>query len=281
MCFYNVTIKLSHSATAVIVAFFATINAHALAAQNEKRIIESADYEVKLGFLSVGRGSLNVFAYDTVDGHSTYHATLAITGGFGPAKVRDRFESWGDAASWRTTRDVFSRRFLQNVHEVTYRKNRTYEISPERRQWTSSDGKKGEFTDDKPLDDLTMLFYARSLPLKVGDVYSIPRYFKPEGNPVVLRVLRRETITVPAGTFETVVVRPTIKTSGLFGEGGEAELYFSDDRFHSLIQLKSKVKVVGSLTLRLKKYQAPALSDDPAYSVAAHGAALPPTVEAR
>lgn len=264
--------RLRKSTAAAVVAFFAAFSAHALAAQNGKRIVETADYDVKIGFLSVGSGSLNVFAYDTVDGYSTYHATLAITAGFGPAKVRDRFESWGDAASWRTTRDVFSRRFVQNVHEVSYQKNRTYEISPERREWTSSDGKKGEFTDDKPLDDLTMLFYARSLPLKVGDVYSIPRYFKPEGNPVVLRVLRRETITVPAGTFETVVVKPTIKTSGLFGEGGEAELYFSDDRFHTLIQLKSKMKVVGSLTLRLRKYQAPALSDDPAYSIAEHRA---------
>src|SRR6266550_8261303 len=254
--------------TLVVAIALAAVGTSPLSAQSGKRIIESAEFEVKLGFLSVGTGSLNVFAYDTVDGHSTYHALLAISGGFGPAKVRDRFESWGDATSWRTTRDVFSRRFVQNVHEVTYRKNRTYEISPERREWTSNDGKRGEFTDDKPLDDLTMLFYARSLPLKVGDVYSIPRYFKPEGNPVVLRVLRRELITVPAGTFETVVVRPTIKTSGLFAEGGEAELYFSDDRYHSLIQLKSKMKVVGSLTLRLRKYQAPALSDDPAFSIA-------------
>jgi hypothetical protein len=254
---------------AAMVAFIVTLSAPALSAQSETRLVEGSDFDVRIGFLSVGSAALNVFAYDTVDGHSTYHTLFTITGGFGPAKVRDRFESWGDAASWQATRDVFSRRFVQNVHEVSYQRDRIYEISPERREWTSNDGKRGAFANDKPLDDLTMLFFARSLPLKVGDVYTIPRYFKSEANPVVLRVLRRETITVPAGTFETVVVRPTIKTSGLFGEGGEAELYFSDDRFHSLIQLKSKVKVVGSLTLRLRKYQRPGVSDDPAYSVSA------------
>jgi len=130
------------------------------------------------------------------------------------------------------------------------------------------DGDRGvEIVRAPVLDDLTMLFFARSLPLKVGDTYSIPRYFIAEGNPVVLRVLRREVITVPAGTFQTVVVQPTIKTSGLFSEGGQAELYFTDDRFHSLIQLKSKVSAIGSLTLRLKKYQRPDVADDPAYAL--------------
>ena len=263
------TISFKHipRALATAVVFFATAGAGLLTAQQPKRVVEDAQFEVKLGFLSVGTGQLTVFAYDTVDGHPTFHSILAITGGFGPAKVRDRFESWGDAVSWRNSRDVFSRRYVQDVHEVNYRRNTSYDIFPERGEWVKDDGTKGRISDDKPLDDLTMLFFARSLPLKVGDTYSIPRYFIAEGNPVVLRVLRREVITVPAGTFQTVVVQPTIKTSGLFSEGGQAELYFTDDRFHSLIQLKSKVSAIGSLTLRLKKYQRPDVADDPAYAL--------------
>jgi Protein of unknown function (DUF3108) len=263
-----VTIPIRYSARALAagIVYFTTIAPATLTAQQGKRVVEHAEFEVKLGFVPVGTGQLTVFAYDTVDGHSTFHSILSITGGLGPAKVRDRFESWGDATSWRNNHDVFSRRFVQDIHEVTYRRNTSYEISPERGEWVKDDGTKGRINDDKPLDDLTMLFFARSLPLKVGDTYSIPRYFISEGNPVILRVLRREVITVPAGTFQTVVVQPTIKTSGLFSEGGEAELYFTDDRFHSLIQLKSKVKVIGSLTLRLKKYQRPDVADDPAYA---------------
>src|SRR4029453_97003 len=109
----------------------------------------------------------------------------------------------------------------------------------------------------QPLDDVSMIYFARSLPLKVGDTYTIPRYFKADANPVVLRVVRLETVKVPAGTYNTVVVRPTIKTSGLFGEGGQAELFFSDDERHVLVQLRSKVKVVGSLSLHLKSYTPP------------------------
>src|SRR5260370_110909 len=80
----------------------------------------------------------------------------------------------------------------------------------------------------EPLDDVSFLFYARTLPLRVGDVDTIPRYFK-QGRDVILRVLRKERITVPAGPFETIVVQPTITNAGgLFGQGGQAEVYFSD-----------------------------------------------------
>jgi len=159
-------------ALAAAIPLLATIAASPLVAQ-EKRVVEAAEFEVKLGFMSVGTGHLSTFAYDTVDGHATFHSILAIDGGFGPAKVRDRFESWGDAASWRSTRDVFSRRFVESLHEVTYRRNRTYEISPERGEWVREDGSKGKTDGDKPLDDLAMLFFARSLvdaPESVGDL---------------------------------------------------------------------------------------------------------------
>jgi hypothetical protein len=86
----------------------------------------------------------------------------------------------------------------------------------------------------------------------VGAEYSFDRYFRASGNPVVVRVLRRETIQVPAGTFRTIVVRPLIRTSGLFGQGGEAELYFSDDERRLLVLMTSKVPLIGSLSLHLR-----------------------------
>ena len=108
----------------------------------------------------------------------------------------------------------------------------------------------------QPLDDVSFLFYARTLPLRVGDVDTIPRYFKP-GHDVILRVLRKERVTVPAGTFETIVVQPTItNVGGLFGQGGQAEVYFSDDAARTLVMMTSRVPVVGSLSLHLTEFRA-------------------------
>ena len=62
----------------------------------------------------------------------------------------------------------------------------------------------------------------------------------------------RKVVEVPAGTFNTIVVRPTVKTRGLFSEGGEAELYLTDDKARHLVYLRSKIPVVGSVTLHLE-----------------------------
>jgi hypothetical protein len=72
---------------------------------------------------------------------------------------------------------------------------------------------------------------------------------------VVLQVLRRETITVPAGRFRTIVVRPVIQSDGLFGEGGRAEVYFSDDQYRIPVLIRSRVPVVGSLSMHMRTFR--------------------------
>ena len=48
-----------------------------------------------------------------------------------------------------------------------------------------------------------------------------------------------------------VVVRPVIKTKGIFSEGGRAEIWFADDSTRRIIQMKSRLSF-GSLNLYLK-----------------------------
>lgn len=211
---------------------------------------EKAEYQVKLGGVSVGSGSMEVLDTETIRGFETYHARLRVSGGLPLMRVDDRFESWIDVAG------LFSRRFKQNQRELSFRRNRTYEFFPEEGTYHRLGSEDhGPLPTEKPLDDVSFLYFARTLPLKVGDRYVLERYFKADGNPVVLEVLRKETVKVPAGTFNTVVVRPTIKTDGLFGEGGEAEVYFTDDARRLMVQMRSKVPLVGSLSLHMTSYQ--------------------------
>jgi hypothetical protein len=212
---------------------------------------ERAEYQVKLGGVSVGSGSVEVLGIVNVQGVPTFHTRMRVSGGIPLARVDDRYESWID------TEGIFSRRFVQDVHEVRYRRQRAYEFDVTRRTWRRTDGSDdtGVLPTSEPLDDLSFMYYARTLPLRVGDQYRLTRYFKESGNPVILRVVRKETVTVPAGRFNTVVVQPSIRTSGLFAEGGRAEIYFSDDERHIPVLIKSRVPVVGSLTMSLKAYR--------------------------
>ena len=70
---------------------------------------------------------------------------------------------------------------------------------------------------------------------------------------MVIRVLRKERIEVPAGTFNTIVVQPLITSPGLFSEKEKAEVWISDDNIRMVVQIRSHVKF-GSLRLALRKY---------------------------
>jgi hypothetical protein len=209
---------------------------------------ERAMYDVEYKGRGVGSGSLEVLSRETTNGYATYHAAMKLEAGWLFAKVNDQFDSWFDPYRY------FSRHFSQNQRELTHTRKRNYEIAPERGVFRETvTGTSDTLSTDEPLDDISFLYYVRTLSLKVGDVDTIPRYFK-SGRDVIVKVLRKETVTVPAGTFNTIVVQPTITNAGgLFGQGGKAEVYLSDDTQRTVVMLKSNVPVLGSISLTLRE----------------------------
>lgn len=223
-------------------------------AQQQRRLPfavgEQAVYQVKLGFMAVGSGTLSVAGVVNVQGQQTLHTVMTVTGGNALYRVNDRYESWID------TDGLFSRRFHQNLREGSFRRNRTYHFNPEQRTFRRENDQTGTLPTAQPLDDLSFLYFARTLPLEVGATYTLPRYFKADGNPVVLRVLRRETIEVPAGRFRTIVVRPIIRSDGMFSEDGRAEVYFSDDQHRIPVLIRTEAsKLPAALTMRLRTFR--------------------------
>lgn len=209
---------------------------------------EELVYDVKFGALgNRGEGRMSVVGVEDVRGVPTYHVFMGIEGGFLFAKVNDRYESWFDVTH------LVSRRFLKDVNQLKYHRFSDYDIFPEERRFARRDtDREGTIPTDQPLDEISVFYFVRSLPLEVGQHYSFDRYYRENGNPIVIDVVRLDTIQVPAGTFETIVVKPTIQTQGLFSQGGEAELHFSNDERRLLVYMTSKIPLVGSLSLHLK-----------------------------
>jgi hypothetical protein len=210
---------------------------------------EDLIYDVRLGALGRrGEGRMTVVGLEEIRGKMTYHTYMSIQGGLWWFKVNDQTDSWFDVTTLAT------RRFIQNVDEPNYERYRVWEIFPAEKRFERTDnGRSGEIPTNLPLDDLSFFYFVRTLPLEVGDEYTFDRYFRESGNPVVIRVLRKDTVQVPAGTFETVVVQPIIQTDGLFSQGGEAELHFTTDERRILVYMKSNVHLIGALSLQLKE----------------------------
>lgn len=205
---------------------------------------ERLEYQVKYGFLGVGSAALEVLGLDAVRGTPAVHVTFTVKGGIRVYRVNDRYESWFDPMTFSTLRAV------QNIDEGSYDRERNFEFFPERKAFKENDKPEAPTVAD-PLDEASFLFFLRSIPLEVGQTYEFTRYFRAEKNPVRVVVVRKESVKVPAGQFNTIVVRPVIKTSGIFGEGGRAEVWFTDDSTRTLVQLKSQLKF-GSLNLYLR-----------------------------
>lgn len=227
------------------------------AAQVPFSVGERFDYEVRFGPLKVGSGHMEVTARETIRGRDAWHTAFWVRGGTFFYKVNDVLESWIDAQTFS------SLRFMQQLEEGSRSRERRFEIYPDRGyfvEYKTVNGKwkegSQEKTVDNPLDDGSFLFFIRTIPLRVGENYAFHRYFRPDRNPVRVRVLRKERITVPAGTFDAIVLQPVIKTKGIFSEDGRAEIWLSDDPRRIMLQLKSRLSF-GSLNLYLQSFYIP------------------------
>jgi hypothetical protein len=210
---------------------------------------ENMTFKAKWGiFGSVGQGSIIVEAVDTVHGHPTYRLAFRIKGGVIAWKMDDVQRSWLDVGS------LFARRFDQKLNQTTYKRDRVLEFFPEEMMWRRTNGnEEGVLASAEPLDDVSFLYFARTLPLEPGATYTLQRYFRESGNPVVAQVLRRERIKLGDREYDTVVVRPIIRTRGIFSEGGEAEVWITDDDERIIVKLRAKASI-GTLTMELESY---------------------------
>jgi uncharacterized protein DUF3108 len=208
------------------------------------KVGEKLSYQAKVNFLNAGSAEMSVENIQTVRGHPTYHTVFNVKGRVLFFHVDDHYESWFD------TTTLVSLRHVQHIDETKYSADKDYEFYPERKVYVRNGEENPSVAE--PLDEGSFIYFMRAQNLEVGKTYSYDRYYHLDRNPVIIQVDRREHIKVPAGEFDAIVVKPIIKSKGLFSENGQAEVWFSDDSAHTLLRLKSKLPV-GTLYLELKQ----------------------------
>lgn len=214
---------------------------------------ERLGYDVRFGFIKAGSGEMRVMGIESIRGRPTWHGRFTVHGGYLALRVDDVLETWMDVAT------LSSLRFEQDFKEIGRERQKTFDIFPDRKTYLQR-GKTEKPSVANPLDDGSFLYFIRTVPLVVGETYEFDRYFIPDRNPVKIRVLRRETVSVPAGTFACIVLQPIIKTRGIFSENGQAEIWLTDDAKRIMVQMKSKL-AFGSLNLYLRSASFTAASE--------------------
>jgi hypothetical protein len=194
---------------------------------------EELVYRVSFGGIRAGTARMTVAGIELVRGRPAYHVIFTLEGGVPLFRVRDRYDSWIDVET------LASLRHHQQISEGRYKRTTTYEIYPERAEYRKND-EAPQPSVGHPLDEGSFLYAVRVAGVGVGETRRDDRYFRPDRNPVVLSGLRHDSVTVDAGRFATVVVRPTINTKGIFSEDGEAQVWFTDDAQRYPVQIRSR-----------------------------------------
>lgn len=209
---------------------------------------EELRFNMRASVFGGGEAFMTVGQIDTLHGFTAYPVALRMKG----SALGIGFEQ--TLSSWMDTETLVSRRFINDQLQPRKR-YREHDFYPEKRLVQRIDyDTTWALPTALPLDDISFVYFARTIPLEVGETYTFHRYYKDDGNPVILKVLRRERTEVPAGVFNTIVVQPIIRTSGLFSEGGEAEIHFSDDERRLVVYLRADMgTLLPTLELKLEE----------------------------
>jgi len=214
---------------------------------------ERFDYGAKWNFLTVGKASMEIAGIDTVRDRETYHLRYTMEASIPFYSLVSTLESWS------TTDSLFSLRFQQNNKEKERQFFRRFEIFPDSAFYRQIEPQPADSqpTVAEPLDDASVMYFIRRSVLEVGKTYRFSRYFRADRNPILLSVLKRETMELPDGTkVPCLVIKPSVGERGLFGPRADARLWLSDDARRIPVQIRS-TQPYGTITLRLQKMSIP------------------------
>ena len=75
----------------------------------------------------------------------------------------------------------------------------------------------------------------------------------PDNWPLIIKVMKRETLKVPAGKFPSVQVEPAMAREGIFVQKGKRlRLWFTDDPQKRMLMMKAEV-FFGHVTATLRE----------------------------
>ena len=221
---------------------------------------EAATYSVAIGRFRIGEARLAIEGLDTSGDSEVVQTTLTIEGGPPFFRLEMYLSSWAETGSMRSVR------FERKMREGPKRYRDRYVLDQESSTYTaerwSEDLEAFEPSTFEPsgpmpadaIDEIAILYLVRTLPLEPGDEYLLERYFKPRSNPVVVRVLKREEIRVPAGRFQTIVVEPIIPELGAFQAKKKPRVWITDDERRIIVKLQTSAPV-GPVALNLTDYK--------------------------
>jgi len=160
-------------------------------------------------------------------------------------RVRDTLESLIDVNG------LFSRRYWTKQDEAYKKRERKYEFEQEDN--VAYYKGKEYYIRYGIQDEVSAVFYVRTLDLQVGKPVYVDIFARGKNWQVKCEVPGTETLEVPAGKFETIIVEPELRFDGVMKKG-KVRVWFTHDEHRIPVQVRSKI-AIGSILIRLEDYR--------------------------
>ena len=208
---------------------------------------ERLAYRVRIGSMgAAGKGEMSVSGPVDVRGVDVLVLRSEMKGRVGP------FSGVGRTQSWLDTDRMAALRFVKDERSIFSRHRDSVEVFPEIRRWIAADRSSGSTPTGAPLDELSFIYFIRTLPLTADTTFEVNRHFDADRNPVGLHILGRDTISTRAGVFQTVVVEMRVKDPRNYRGEGVIRVHLTDDDCRLPVRIESTIPDIGKTVLTLE-----------------------------
>jgi hypothetical protein len=146
-------------------------------------------------------------------------------------------------ASWR---------YFEDRHEGKFQANDTITFAGPPWLARYKDGKTYDLAG--PVQDaLSAFYFCRTQALPIGGSITFNYHASRKTAPLEVKILGRERIRTPAGSFDCLVIEPILKAGGIFKNSGRLVIWLTDDDRRMPVLMRSKV-LIGSISVVLQEY---------------------------
>lgn len=213
---------------------------------------ERLTFTVRYGLIKAGTAVMAVEGIRRFGQRPVYHivSTAESNSVFdGIYRVRDRVLSLVDVDH------LHSYFFEKHLREGKYRADHQARFDPERGVVTYHDG--GTTTFTPPVYDVLAAFYrVRTMPLEPGRRFYLTSHENRKEYPLRVSVIGRERVETPAGTFDCIVLEPTLRSGAFFKNEGRLSIWLTDDERRMPVLMRSKLPI-GAISVELIAFERP------------------------
>jgi hypothetical protein len=155
------------------------------------------------------------------------------------------------STSWFDPLRGSSLRFLKHERNPLTSNDESVDFFPDQKQWKSVKGETGTSPTNTPLDELSFMYFIRTLPMTAGATYKFDRHFDAARNPTTITVIRRDMIPTPMGELRVILVEMRVRDPRHYKGEGVIRIHLTDDECRLPARIESTMPVIGTAVLTI------------------------------